>query len=68
MTLKMLNAYYSCGCDSKELFQSLKISKSETFEKYLNKFNVIYLDLNQFISLSGTVTMLRATFWVRLKT
>lgn len=55
MTLKMLNAYYSCGCDSKELFQSLKISKSETFEKYLNKFNVIYLDLNQFISLSGTV-------------
>lgn len=55
MTLKMLNAYYSCGCDSKELFKDLKISKCETFEKYLNKFNVIYLDLNQFISISGTV-------------
>lgn len=55
MTLKMLNAYYSCGCDSKQLFQGLKISKCETFEKYLNKFNVIYLDLNQFISISGTV-------------
>lgn len=55
MTLKMLNAYYSCGCDSKELFKYLKISKCKTFEKYLNKFNVIYLDLNQFISISGTV-------------
>lgn len=55
MTLKMINAYYSCGCNSKELFQGLKIANHTTFEKYLNKFNVIYLDLNKFISLGGTV-------------
>lgn len=25
MTLKMLNAYYSCGCDSRDLFRSCRI-------------------------------------------
>lgn len=55
MALEMLNAYYSCGCDSRKLFQGLEVANSETFEKYLNRFNVLYLDLNQFITLNGTV-------------
>ena len=41
----MLSAYYSKGADSRELFSSLKISQSEDFEKYLNKYNVIKIDL-----------------------
>lgn len=42
----MLCAYYSRGADSEKLFEPYKISKSESFEKNLNKFNVVKLDLN----------------------
>ena len=42
---KMLCAYYSKGCDSRELFSDLEISRDATFEKYLNHYDVIYLDI-----------------------
>ena len=42
----MLAAYYSKGANSAELFAPYKIAKSETFGKYLNKYNVIKVDLN----------------------
>lgn len=42
----MLAAYYSKGADSRELFEPYKISKTEKFEKNLNKFNVVHIDLN----------------------
>lgn len=32
VTINMLNAYYSKGCDSKELFSDLKIASSEDFK------------------------------------
>lgn len=47
---KMLCAYYDKSCDSHELFEGLKISKISSFKKYLNKYNVIYLDVTLFIS------------------
>ena len=43
---RMIDAYYSLGCDSKELFTGLKISESEDFLKHLNKYNVIHLDIS----------------------
>ena len=42
----MISAYYSKGCDSRELFKDLKIAQDKSFEEYLNKLNVIYIDLN----------------------
>ncbi|MBE6853875.1 MAG: hypothetical protein E7505_10480 [Ruminococcus sp.] len=45
---RMIDAYYSKGCDSKELFSNLKISESEDFEKHLNKYNVIHFDISSF--------------------
>ena len=42
----MLAAYYSRGCDSAEIFDGLKISGDPDYKKYLNKYNVIKLDLN----------------------
>lgn len=47
---KMLCAYYDKSCDSHELFDGLEISKISSFKKYLNKYNVIYLDITLFIS------------------
>ena len=45
----MINAYYSKGCDSKELFSNLKIAKEPSFLKELNKHNVINLDIVKMI-------------------
>ena len=48
VTESMMEAYYSCGCDSSELFKNLKISKDPTYEEHLNKYNVIHIDLGTF--------------------
>ena len=48
VTVKMLNAYYSKGCDSKALFSDLKISSLPDFDKHLNQHDVIYLDMMSF--------------------
>ncbi len=48
MALEMLAAYYSRGCDSKKLFRGLKIENEDTYAKYLNQFDVIYLNMQQF--------------------
>lgn len=48
ITANMLTAYYSCGCDSKELFAGKKISETEQYEEHLNKYNVIHLDVQWF--------------------
>ena len=50
MTLEMLAAYYSCGCDSKELFAGCKIENCDTFQEHLNKYDVIFLNMQQFLS------------------
>ena len=52
---KMLCAYYDKSCDSKELFQGLKISKDKNFETYLNKYLVIYLDITLFTSRTSDI-------------
>lgn len=49
MTLEMLAAYYVRGCDSRELFAGFKIEAHESFPKYLNRYDVIYLNMQQFL-------------------
>ncbi len=44
----MIDAYYSRGCDSGKLFSNLEISKTPDFEKHLNKYNVIHIDMSSF--------------------
>ncbi len=48
MAAKMLCAYYDKSCDSRELFVGLKAEKDKTFETYLNKYYVLYLDVTSF--------------------
>ncbi len=48
MMAKMLCAYYDKSCDSRELFKGLKIAEDPSFEKHLNKYNVLYLDITSF--------------------
>lgn len=42
----MLAAYYSCGCNSGELFAPFKISKNPEFAKHLNMYNVLHMDIS----------------------
>ena len=49
MAAEMLVAYYSKGCDSKNIFDQFKIAKTENYKKYLNKFNVIHIDIQPFV-------------------
>lgn len=49
MAANMISAYYSRGCDSKEMFSRYKISECETFEKHLNKYNVIHINMVNYI-------------------
>ena len=42
----MIDAYYSLGSDSTKLFEGTKISASPDYKKYMNKYNVIHLDVS----------------------
>lgn len=49
---KMLSAYYCTDVDSHTMFEHFNIAKENvaSYEKYINKYNVIYLDITGFIS------------------
>ena len=50
MAAKMLCAYYDHSCDSRQLFADLQIASDPQFEKHLNKYPVIYLDISDFVT------------------
>ena len=58
----MLEAYYDCSCDSHELFDDLEISRDESYEKHLNQYNVLYLDITGFL---GDTTMKGLPAYIR---
>ena len=43
----MLGAYYSKAVDSKDIFDNLNISKVDSYENHLNKYNVISISFNE---------------------
>lgn len=50
LAAKMLCAYYDQSCDSRSLFTDLKMAHDASFEKHLNQYPVIYLDVTRFTS------------------
>ena len=51
----MLAAYYNQDEDSAELFENLEISRSETYSKHLNQYDVIKINMQDFMSMTGSV-------------
>ena len=49
MAANMLTAYYSRGCDSREMFSKYKIARADSFEKHLNKYNVIHINMVKYL-------------------
>ena len=54
---KMLLAYYDRSCDSRSLFADLEIASHPSFEKHLNKYPVIYLDITDFTTRDNLKTI-----------
>lgn len=52
---KMLAAYYSKGADSDSLFQNLEISGMDGYKENLNQYDVLFLDVAWFISISSNI-------------
>ena len=50
---KMLAAYYSKGAESEEMFSQLEISKSPDFKTHLNKYDVVHIDMQWFLTTCG---------------
>ena len=55
MTANMLAAYYSRGCQSEKLFEEFKITKDPSFRQHLNRYNVFFMNMQEFLSRSKTV-------------
>ena len=71
MMTNLMAAYYSKNCDSRELFERLKLSKQEGWDKYLNAVNVIQIDLyssyNDAEDKSQTIKQLQADVVAELR-
>ncbi len=54
MAAEMLTAYYCRTCDSRALFENLKIAQDESFERHLNRYDVLFLNVQEFLSFAGS--------------
>lgn len=66
MALDMLSSYYGKGNCSDAQFDSLKIAQSESYEKYINQYPVISLNVQEFLSNSKSVEDMIALIKKRL--
>ena len=55
MAANMLVAYYCKNIDSKDMFSGFKIAEDETFEKHLNKYNVIHINMIDFLTRAESI-------------
>ena len=55
MAADMLSAYYGCGDDTSALFDNLKIASDESYKKHLNKYDVIKINMQEFLSATHDV-------------
>lgn len=59
MAAKMLCAYYDQSCDSHCLFEDLQIASDPSYERHLNKYPVIYLDISDFVTRYNDETIVK---------
>ena len=56
MAMNMLCAYYSKGCDSRDLFSRYQIAKEESFPEHLNKYHVIQINMRDFLDSANKIS------------
>ena len=62
-----LAAFFSCGCDSRALFEGFEVASQEGWDAHLNKFNVVKLDMTEIIELAGSADVVPTLRDVLLK-
>ena len=55
MAANMLAAYYDRSENTEDLFQNLAIGKDESYKEHLNQYDVIKINMQEFLSMSGTM-------------
>ncbi len=55
MAADMLSAYYGRGEDTSALFDNLKIAADESYREHLNKYDVIKINMQEFLSATHDV-------------
>ncbi len=55
MAADMLSAYYGRGEDTSVLFDNLKIAEDESYREHLNKYDVIKINMQEFLSATHDV-------------
>ena len=55
MAANMLAAYYDRSEDTEKLFQNLTISKDRSYKEHLNQYDVIKINMQEFLSMSETM-------------
>lgn len=58
VTAEMLAAYYGRNIDSDIQFCHLSVARDETYREHLNRYNVIFLNIQQFLSRVHDVTQM----------
>jgi len=56
MAAEMLAAYYRIGESSQDLFKDLKVATHQAYEKHLNQYHVIMINMQEFSSETSSVT------------
>ena len=68
----MVTAYYSRKSDADKIFKGLNIYEADSFRLYANKYDVVYLNMQDFLSNSGTMEdvlhlLQKSVLWELLK-
>lgn len=66
MAADMLAAYYDRSEDSSKLFESLEISRAESYKKYLNQYDVIKVNMQEFLSTAADMDEMLQTLQSRI--
>ena len=62
----MLAAYYDQSVDTARLFDTLQIAKAETYQKYRNQYDVLKVNMQEFLSMTHSMDEMLAVFQKRM--
>ena len=66
MAANMLAAYYDRSENTEDLFQNLAISREKSYEENLNQYDVIKINMQEFLSVAGSMEEMLKTLQSRL--
>ncbi len=55
MAANMLAAYYDRSCDTCTMFENLEIAQDVSFRQNINRYNVVFLNMQDFLSMTENV-------------